>query len=51
MAGTGRRVLGRRVEEEEKRDGVEEEEEDIKLRDFYTDRIDLSLLEGYSVEN
>lgn len=45
------RVPGRRVEEEEKRNGVEEEEEDVKLRNFFTDGIDLSLLKGYSVEN
>lgn len=51
MAGTGGRVLGRRVEEQEERDGVEEEEEDVKLSDFFTDGVDLSLLEGNSVEN
>ena len=45
MAGTGRRVLGRRIEEKEKRDGMKEEEEDVKLCDFFSDRVDLSLLE------
>lgn len=51
MAGNGGKVLRRRVEEKEKRQRMEKEEEDVKLCDFFTDRVDLSLFERYSVEN
>ncbi|GLT71223.1 hypothetical protein SLA2020_432570 [Shorea laevis] len=39
------------IEEEKESDGVEEEEEDIELHDFFTDRINLGLLQGYPVED
>lgn len=39
------------AEEENEGCGVEKEEEAVELGDLFADRIDLSLFEGYSVED